>query len=163
MIICHTCFTYALGMLGLFRGAIFDICVKYIVAKQKNKYKISNAHARVFRHRAVQRIPYLTPLSRIHPIGIQNRSKINPKWYYWACKERPKWHLGDPEASNFRCSRFYDSELGSCRSLRPPKPSQFASKILPKSIMKALCLTNAKQAAFLNCFGTSWTPILRCF
>ena len=48
-------------------------------------------------------------------------------------------------------------------SLWPPNPSQIAPKILLKSIMKALCLTNSKLTAFWNGSGTSWTPILKCF
>ena len=93
----------------------------------------------------------------------QNSFKIDPKGYHLASKKRPKWYLSDPEASNLPDNHFYDSELGSWRSLRPPDPSQLAPKILPKSIIKALCLTNSKQAAFWNGFGASWTPILKCF
>ena len=118
---------------------------------------ISSARARVFRHRA------LLEASKILPTRTQNPSKIDPKWYHLASKKRPKWYLSDPEASNLPYSRFYDSELGSWRSLRPPNPSQFAPKILLKSIMKALCLTNSKLTAFWNGSGTSWTPILKCF
>ena len=103
------------------------------------------------------------PTSRPCPKSTQLAPKIDPKWYHLASKKRPKWYLSDPEVSNLPYNRFYDSELGSWRSLRPPNPPQFASKILLKSIMKALCLTNSKQAAFWNGSGASWTSILKCF
>ena len=112
-----------------------------------------------------QRTGFVTQLgaSKFLPTRTQNLCKIDPKWYHLASKKRPKWYLSDPEASNLPYNRFYDSELGSWRSLRPPNPSQFAPKILLKSIMKALCLTNSKLTAFWNGSGTSWTPILKCF
>ena len=100
--------------------------------------------------------------SKSLPTRTQNPSQINPKWYHLASKNRSKWYFSDPGASNLRISRFYDSELGSWRSLRPPNPSQLAPKILLKTIMKAFCLTNSIQATFWNGSGTCWNPILNC-
>ena len=89
--------------------------------------------------------------------------KIDSKWYHLASKKRPKWYLSDPEASNLPTIVFMTESLVRGGSLRPPNPSQFAPKILLKSVMKALCLTNSKLTAFWNGSGTSWTPILKCF
>ena len=118
---------------------------------------LSNARARVFRHRA------LLEASKFLRSGTQNSFKIDSKWYHLASKKRPKWCLSDLEASSLPTIVFITESLVRGGSLWPPNPSQIESKILLKSIMKALCLTNFKQVALWNCSQTSWRPILKRF